>query len=312
MSARAKINLLIFVDVHTSIFQKIVADHKDVELTFIIDGIRFDDLYLVTQFLYRGNIAVSDDQVRSVLLVAELLGMKWINDVCLVSNCDAVESSSVNAGKSAVPALSSKLLVPLKNITNTLSTKARKRRKYERIRKSPKKIKIRRKRLDKSSLCRVVGCDQSPRIQNHLETDLAQMDENTFCTALGLKKNIQVRDLMKTDSSSSFCRAVPPLLKILSDAKSKFLEVNKVSESANSLCESKPVYIEAKNLSFLNIDANELYIRENNIEIECDVLNVTSHDLLFDKGNNAAGNMLQLSEGKFITCGICMYLLIKN
>lgn len=276
------------------------------DITFTIDGVRFEDLCRVIQFMYKGNVVVSCDQIGSFLSITESLGMKWAGDVDILSHQNDTTSDPISNGASLAPTSSKKSLLPLKNITNLFTKKERKRKRNEKIQKTSKKIKIRKKNTEESKLCEAVKCDESSDEKNRLETDLARMDENTFCTTLGLKKTAAVRDVTKFDKFSSSRKTVPPLLKMSSDVGSKFLENVKMCEPAN-LCYSSPVYIEAKNLSFLNIDANELCIRENNFVIDCDVLNVTSHELLFDKENNATGSALPTTEGKFLLYFILFY-----
>lgn len=226
---------------------------------------------------------MNSHQVGSFLVVASLLGMQWIDTVTLLSeqhnsvisnrSPELIQTSAVNVASSQP--------LPLSNITNVYATRTHKRKHGDSGKKPSSKSKLIRNERNHSR----DFADGNVRPV----TDLAQMDENTFCTTLGLKKNVEARDTVKPQGSNSTRKSVPPLFKIISSVKTKCSEIVEVSESANLVSESSPVFIEAKNLSFLN----ELYIRENNIEIECDVLDAASHQLLIEKNTG-----IQMSEGK--------------
>lgn len=271
--------------------QKIIAEHCHYDWSFTIEGVQFEDLRQVVRFMYSGNALLNSHQVGSFLVVASLLGMKWVDKVTLMSeqNSNSILMNESNELNHTTDTISSQQSVlPFKDITNVQTSRILKRQKSDRNKKHNVKSKLMKIEHGKRSK------DYADENERPV-TNLAQMDENTFCTAFGLKKNVEVRDNVKPEGAKFVRKSMPPLFKIISSVKAKCSETVEVSETTNLASDSCPVFIEAKNLSFLNIDTNELCIRENNIEIECDVLDVASHELLMDKSAN-----VQISEGRYI------------
>lgn len=241
-----------------------ILEHIHVSDLFVtLDGVPFEDLKSVVQFMYDGWARLSKANFGSFLVVAQLLGMKWVDLVQInVEEMDAVANEASE---------------PLQNITN-VDLPQRKRKKCMKTKRHSKKLKCTRseRRLALRSPQNVVE-------ETSQETDLAKMDENTFCTALGLKK-ITDEDVLPKLKLVSRTKRMPSLIKI-----------NCEEDKENGPPEHS-VFIEEKNLSFLNANANEMRIRENNIEIECDVLEASSQYVVYEKENTE--EIVELREGK--------------
>lgn len=219
-----------------------ILDHIHVNDLFVtLDGVPFEDLKSVVQFMYDGWARLSKANFGSFLVVAQLLGMKWVDLV----HVEQVESEM----------LSRKRKRCLKSKRHKKCTRAERRLAFR----SPQAV------LDSR------------------ETDLAKMDETTFCTALGLKKITEQDEQLKRFVSRA--KRMPSLIKIKCDIDDENKE--------NAQPEHK-VFIEEKSLSFLNANANEMRIRENNIEIQCDVLEASTQYVVYDKGNE---EIVELREG---------------
>ncbi|KAK7573689.1 hypothetical protein V9T40_010880 [Parthenolecanium corni] len=250
----------------STLLEKMILEHIHVSDLFVtLDGVPFEDLKSVVQFMYDGWAKLSQANFDSFLVVAQLLGMKWVDYVQV--NVEEVNDSGANEPSE-----------PLQNITNT-DLPQRKRKKCMKTKRHSKKLKCTRaeRRLALRSPQVVVEATSH-------ETDLAKMDEDTFCTALGLKK-ITDEDVLPKLKLVSRTKRMPSLIKI-----------NCEEDKENCEPQEHSVFIEEKSLSFLNANANEMRIRENNIEIECDVLEASSQYVVYDKGN--AEEIVELPEGK--------------
>lgn len=302
----------------SSFLEKMILEHQNIgDLCFIIEGVSFDDLKSVVQFMYNGSAKLYKQNFGSFLVVAELLGVKWLDRVQILSETEPssqVTTTNVSQPNQTIPKpvnIETQPISVFRDITNSLDTKAIKRKKHMKNKKHCKRSKCvkedhrsdRRKHKLNHTLRRAENRDTGSGKQTHL----ADMDENTFCTALGLKKTqLQSRDNSKPDSATKTdakifakSKSVPPLIKINREITSKSNVESFDTRDANMfVSEINTVYIEDKNLSFLNIGANELCIRENNIEIECDVLDASSSQFVIDK--QPVANIVELREENII------------
>lgn len=313
-------------------FQKIVLEHQSIgDLCFIVEGVPFEDLKSVVQFMYNGSTSLTKKKVGSFLVVAELLGVKWLDRIQLLSDTDSSQALNMDVVSQTEPKASSVVhdsvtetqstSIPtpspacsvFKNLTNVLDSNTIKRKKHMKNKKHCKKSKCAKedhkhdKKRHKINHARhAENIIKSKEKAPGKETHLADMDESTFCTTLGLKKNneVQPRELSTKSDSVNInsdakivpkSRSVPPLIKINREVKSN-VESAESRDSNLFVSEINTVYIEDKNLSFINIGANELCIRENNIEIECDVLEASSSQFVIEK--ETSGNIVEIREGE--------------
>lgn len=260
--------------------------------------------------MYNGSAKLYKQNFGSFLVVAELLGVKWLDRVQILNDAESSQVITTVSEPDQVVKPTNYETQPIpvfKDLTNCLDTKGIKRKKHMKSKKHCKRSKCTKE--DHKNDRRKHKVNHTFRHADHREkgsskeTHLADMDENTFCTALGLKKNeLQSRENFKPDivcktDAKIFSRnkTVPPLIKINREIKST-VESYETRDSNMFVSEINTVYIEDKNLSFLNIGANELCIRENNIEIECDVLDASTSQFVIDKGPVA--NIVELREGE--------------
>lgn len=266
------------------------------DLYFTVDGVLFEDLKSVVQFMYDGCAKLTNENFGSFLVVAQLLGMKWVdyiqiqmNDYIPTTVKTIQEAELINMNlKSNEPKIPS---LALKNITN-LQTRV-KRKRCCKGKKYAKKVKSRRNQEKKI----VSNADLSSNLDSECddslrETDLTKMDVITFCSALGLKKNVGTVREPFSKVKMDIRKSVPSVIKINNDTKS-----NKENVVLPSVYENS-IFIEEKNLSFLSAGTNEMCIRENNIEIECDVLEASNQFVVYEK-QQVVGDIVELQEGKF-------------
>lgn len=279
--------------------------------------------------MYTGSTKLNKNNFGPFLVVAELLGVKWLDRIQILSDtessapvipnlADVIEPTELktvqeNFETRSTSAHSNITSSVFKDITNVLDSKLVKRKKHMKGKKHCKRSKCAkedRNERKKHKSMHSFRHDHSFKFHKKVpgkETHLADMDESTFCTALGLKKNVEVqpRELnskpesvdVKTDQKVlAKSKSVPPLIKINRDVKSN-ADNFESRDSSLLVSEINTVYIEDKNLSFLNIGANELCIRENNIEIECDVLDASSSQFVIEK--EATGDVVEIREGEF-------------
>ncbi len=274
------------------LLQKMILDHKHVaDLFFTIDGVLFEDLKSVVQFMYDGCAKLSGKNFRTFLIAAQLLGMKWVDYIRTLVDDDQLPMLKPRAETEVISITECRVQpLVLRNIANIPKTK---RKKCSKAKKHTKKLKS--ARLERKMTLQERPSAPTPVVEEMEtlpETDLAKMDENTFYAALGLRK---VADVVRDSAAAK---------SIDGHAKSVATSATKISLTGEEMpdniagCEvDGSVYIAEKNL-ILNAGANEMRIRENDIEIECDVLDATNQLVVYDK-ENAVGEIIELREGKY-------------
>lgn len=56
-------------------------------------GVKFNDLKMIVEFMYRGEIKVQDEDIRSLLALAENLQIKGLSNVRVKTDLDKIEKS---------------------------------------------------------------------------------------------------------------------------------------------------------------------------------------------------------------------------
>lgn len=262
--------------------QKLLSEQTATDTCLLVEGIAYEDLKKLVHFAYNGSVKVSRENFGSFLVAAELLGMKWTNQVELYGGGEPYSNAATKR-------------VVFADITNTNA--AAKRRKPTKAKKCCKKS----KRAEKHDLVRVLNAVDIEECIADKENQIAEVDENTFYSALGLKKNTVSVPSAATVARKS--KSIPNLIKINRAAGKMAAELQCDNAANVFVSEMNTVYIEDKNLSFLN----EVCIRESNIEIECDVLDASS-EFVIEKDGAAVANVVELRESKFdrsLECFVC-------
>lgn len=243
-----------------------IVDHVHIgDLFFTLDGVLFEDLKSVVEFMYEGRTTVQSTNYSSFLIVAELLGMKWANRIQMSIDDDRRLFCNERIASSSPESL------PFSNISNVVT-----RHDVRKRSKRPKSVRLTSKTAQRSP---------SP-VVDPLES--SRIDKNAFCSALGLRK---IRRTFRKSKSTDY-RATNRF-----DKENVTIPCEIKSENA--------VYIEEKNLPpFFGAEAaEELCFRdENNIEIECEVsaeMSKTQHFIVYDRNGAAvvAEDIAELREG---------------